>query len=193
MSATDQVRAMPDGRVLDLASRDVADRLEIRADIRRGAAGRRSVEEGRPDRIALLLDEAAAEIRRLRTLAAVGHPIVGISVMRMTETCERTTYYVRLTTDEGFSTEPSSHRTGHAYVEDGVRVEVPGIAAAEALQRALWDAADWSDLLGLPVTPYEEDGRVVEPTMRPRNRFSMQRTMAARRRERERAAQDNRG
>ena len=57
---------MPDGRVLLLASTDVADRLEIRADIRRSISHRKSVEEQKPDRLALLLDQAAAEIRTLR-------------------------------------------------------------------------------------------------------------------------------
>lgn len=177
---TETTRTMPDGRVLDLSSDEVADRCEIRADIRRNAAGRRSVAEGAPDRIATLLDEAAAEIRRLRA-AAVGHPITSISILRMTETCERTTYYVRLATDEGFTTEPSSHRTGHVEVVDGVRTVVPGLSADEALARAHWDAGDWSDLLGIPVTPYIEDGVERGPTMRPRARFAIQREMKRRR------------
>ena len=41
-------------------------RLRKRAEIRRQIPGRRSVEEGQPDRIADLLDEAAAEIERLQ-------------------------------------------------------------------------------------------------------------------------------
>jgi hypothetical protein len=41
-------------------------RLRKRAEIRRQSPGRRSVEEGQPDRIADLLDEAAAEIERLQ-------------------------------------------------------------------------------------------------------------------------------
>jgi len=109
------------------------------------------------------------------------HPIVRICVVRMTESCKRTTYYVRLITDEGFSTEPSSHRTGHEYMKDDVLVVVPGLTDDEALQRALYDAGDWSDLLGLPVDPYEEDDEIVVPTMRPRRRFEMQRMMKSRR------------
>lgn len=62
----DATRTMPDGRVLLLASTDVADRLEIRADIRRSISHRKSVEEQKPDRLAILLDQAAAEIRTLR-------------------------------------------------------------------------------------------------------------------------------
>jgi hypothetical protein len=41
-------------------------RLRKRAEIRRQIPGRRSVEEGQPDRIADLLDEAAVEIERLQ-------------------------------------------------------------------------------------------------------------------------------
>jgi hypothetical protein len=41
-------------------------RLRKRAEIRRQIPGRRSVEQGEPDRIADLLDEAAAEIERLQ-------------------------------------------------------------------------------------------------------------------------------
>lgn len=40
-------------------------RLRIRATIRRKIPGRKSVIEGKPDRIADLLDEAANEIERL--------------------------------------------------------------------------------------------------------------------------------
>lgn len=45
---------------------DIVDRLTIRAAIRRQAKGRKSVEEGKPDRIADLLEEAAHEIKTLR-------------------------------------------------------------------------------------------------------------------------------
>ena len=43
-------------------------RLRKRAEIRRQIPGRRSVEQGQPDRIADLLEEAAAEIERLTAL-----------------------------------------------------------------------------------------------------------------------------
>ena len=43
-------------------------RLRKRAEIRRQIPGRRSVEQGKPDRIADLLEEAAAEIERLTAL-----------------------------------------------------------------------------------------------------------------------------
>jgi hypothetical protein len=41
-------------------------RLRKRAEIRRQIAGRKSVQEGKPDRLADLLDEAANELERLR-------------------------------------------------------------------------------------------------------------------------------
>lgn len=45
---------------------DIVYRLQKRAEIRRQIASRKSVQEGKPDRIADLLDEAAAEIVTLR-------------------------------------------------------------------------------------------------------------------------------
>jgi len=45
---------------------DLVYRLRKRAEIRRQIPGRKSVEEGAPDRIAGLLEEAANEIERLR-------------------------------------------------------------------------------------------------------------------------------
>ena len=45
---------------------DLVYRLRKRAEIRRQIPGRKSVEEGKPDRIADLLEEAKNEIERLR-------------------------------------------------------------------------------------------------------------------------------
>jgi hypothetical protein len=45
---------------------DLVYRLRKRAEIRRQIPGRKSVEEGKPDRIADLLEEAANEIVMLR-------------------------------------------------------------------------------------------------------------------------------
>jgi len=45
---------------------DIVYRLRKRAEIRRQIASRKSVQEGKPDRIADLLDEAANEISELR-------------------------------------------------------------------------------------------------------------------------------
>lgn len=47
---------------------DLVYRLRKRAEIRRQIPGRKSVEEGKPDRIADLLEEAAIEIELLRLL-----------------------------------------------------------------------------------------------------------------------------
>ena len=46
---------------------DLVTRLVTRAQIRRQIPSRRSVQEGKPDRIADLLDEAAQEIQRLES------------------------------------------------------------------------------------------------------------------------------
>lgn len=51
---------------LPLYEQDLVHRLRMRADIRRQIPGRKSVQEGKPDRIAELLEEAASEIVRLR-------------------------------------------------------------------------------------------------------------------------------
>lgn len=45
---------------------DIVYRLEKRAEIRRQIATRKSVQEGKPDRIADLLEDAAREIKELR-------------------------------------------------------------------------------------------------------------------------------
>ncbi len=46
---------------------DIVYRLRKRAEIRRQIPNRKSVQEGQPDRIADLLEEAAGEIERLRS------------------------------------------------------------------------------------------------------------------------------
>jgi len=47
-------------------SEDLVYRLRKRAEIRRQIPSRKSVQEGKPDRMADLLDEAANEIERLQ-------------------------------------------------------------------------------------------------------------------------------
>jgi hypothetical protein len=49
-----------------ITQQDIVYRLQTRAEIRRQIVTRKSVQEGQPDRIADLLEEAAAEITRLR-------------------------------------------------------------------------------------------------------------------------------
>lgn len=47
----------------------LVERLKIRASIRRQIPSRKSVQEGKPDRLSDLLEEAAAEISRLECIA----------------------------------------------------------------------------------------------------------------------------
>lgn len=49
-----------------MGTEDLVYRLKKRAEIRRQISTRKSVQEGKPDRIADLLEEAAVEIERLR-------------------------------------------------------------------------------------------------------------------------------
>jgi uncharacterized protein YcaQ len=51
---------------LPVSEQSLVFRLRKRAEIRRQIQGRKSVEEGKPDRIADLLEEAANEIERLK-------------------------------------------------------------------------------------------------------------------------------
>lgn len=57
---------MIDESHLPVAEQSLVFRLRKRAEIRRQIQGRKSVEEGKPDRIANLLEEAADEIERLK-------------------------------------------------------------------------------------------------------------------------------
>ena len=56
---------MNDESHLPVSEQSLLLRLRKRAEIRRQIQGRKSVEEGKPDRIADLLEEAADEIERL--------------------------------------------------------------------------------------------------------------------------------
>lgn len=56
---------MTDESHLPVSEQSLIFRLRKRAEIRRQIQGRKSVEEGKPDRIADLLEEAADEIERL--------------------------------------------------------------------------------------------------------------------------------
>ena len=60
---------MIDESHLPVAEQSLVFRLRKRAEIRRQIQGRKSVEEGKPDRIADLLEEAADEIERLGKLS----------------------------------------------------------------------------------------------------------------------------
>jgi hypothetical protein len=60
-----QGETMNDESHLPVSQQSLVFRLRKRAEIRRQIPGRKSVEEGTPDRIADLLEEAANEIERL--------------------------------------------------------------------------------------------------------------------------------
>lgn len=102
------------------------------------------------------------------------HRIVAIRVVRMWETCERTTFYVELTTDEGFTMTPACFRTGSE------RPKVEGISVEEARDRALVTADTWGDFLGLAPEPFVHEGVTYTPrmTMRP---YETRRVLAERR------------
>ena len=53
---------------IEMNENDIVYRLRKRAEIRRQIPGRKSVEEGKPDRIADILEEAPNEIEKLRDI-----------------------------------------------------------------------------------------------------------------------------
>ena len=59
---------MKDESYLPVSEQSLVQRLRKRAEIRRQIQDRKSVQEGKPDRIANLLDEAANEIERLNDI-----------------------------------------------------------------------------------------------------------------------------
>ena len=61
---------MMDESHLPVAEQSLLFRLRKRAEIRRQIPGRLAVVEGKPDKIANLLDEAADEIERLQEIVA---------------------------------------------------------------------------------------------------------------------------
>lgn len=67
---------------------DLVYRLRKRADIRRQIPNRKSVQEGKPDRISDLLEEAASEIERLNKFIEDSfevHPDLDIDVIALNE------------------------------------------------------------------------------------------------------------
>jgi hypothetical protein len=61
---------MKDESHLPVSEQSLVFRLHKRAEIRRQIPGRRSVEQGKPDRIADLLEESAKEIEGLKNQVA---------------------------------------------------------------------------------------------------------------------------
>ncbi len=111
--------------------------------------------------------------RRWRWLDGPTRRIVRIRVFSMYESCQRTTYFVELTTDEGFTMTPCSHRTGSVYTD------FQGLSKEEARERAVIEAQEWADLLMLPMEPFEEDGVLVEPAFL-MDTYTTRRELAAR-------------
>jgi hypothetical protein len=86
--------------------------------------------------------------------------IVSIRVTKSYESCERTTYWVELKTDEGLTMTPESFATGSIYTD------YIGLSKDEARDRALMTAHEWGDFLDIEVTPYIEEGVAYEPSMK---------------------------
>jgi hypothetical protein len=87
---------------------------------------------------------------------------VKVDVYSMYESCKRTTFFVRLTTDEGMTMDPESFASHSIYNDmDGT----VGLTVEEARDRALTSAHEWADFFQLEVTPYYEEGVLYEPLM----------------------------
>ena len=99
--------------------------------------------------------------------------ITRISVSKMYESCERTSFYVMLTSDEGFTMTASSHQTGSIYTNH------EGLSIDEARDRALIDAANWADFLRIEADPFIDDGKSYEPSMT-FDSYTIQRELAER-------------
>lgn len=99
--------------------------------------------------------------------------ITRIGIMKTYESCERTSFYVMLTSDEGFTMTAASHRTGSIYTNH------EGLSIEEARDRALIDAANWADFLQIEADPFIEDGKPVEPSMT-FDSYAIQRRLASR-------------
>ena len=99
--------------------------------------------------------------------------ITSIVVRSMHESCERTTFYVMLISDEGFDMTAASHRTGSIYTNH------EGLSIEEARDRALIDAANWGDFLQIEVEPFRDaQGNTIEPSMT-FDSYTMRREMEA--------------
>lgn len=99
--------------------------------------------------------------------------IVRIRVTSMWESCNRTTFYVELTTDEGFTMTPCGHETGSDYTNG------EGLTIKEARDRAITDAGTWGDFLCIKPEPFFADGVEVKPTV-PLELYTTRRELAKR-------------
>ena len=89
--------------------------------------------------------------------------IIGIRISKLWETCDRTSFYVTLESDEGFDKQVECHRTNSIMDREAGH---PGISIDEARDRALIDVHRWADFLNLELDPYIEDSVLYEPSMR---------------------------
>lgn len=86
--------------------------------------------------------------------------IVKIRVITMSESCNRTTFNVELTTNEGYTMTPSGFETASDYTGG------KGLSIEEARDRALTEAHQWADFLNLSVEPFIQDGVAHEPSFK---------------------------
>ena len=100
--------------------------------------------------------------------------IVRVRVTSMRESCNRTTFYVELKTDEGFTMTPCGHATGSDYTNG------KGLSIEEARDRAVTDAGTWGDFLRITPDPLIVDGVEVKPSV-PLNFYTTRRELAKRR------------
>lgn len=107
------------------------------------------------------------------TKAVTPNSIVRIRVTSMHESCNRTTFYVELTTDEGFTMTPCGHATGSDYT-DG-----QGLTIEEARDRAVTDAGTWGDFLRITPEPLIMDGVEIMPRV-PMDLYTTRRVLAER-------------
>lgn len=96
-----------------------------------------------------------------------------IRVVSMWESCNRTTFYVELTNDEGFTMTPCAHATGSDYTNG------EGLTIEEARDRAVTDAGTWGDFLRITPEPFIVDGVEIKPRI-PMEFYTTRRILAER-------------
>ena len=93
---------------------DLISRLRTRADIRRNAKGRKSVEEGKPDRLALLLDEAAEALEKSKEVVLVYNDYtsdVGSTMYGLFATQKLADEYINVGMIEDYGEEPECYES----------------------------------------------------------------------------------
>jgi hypothetical protein len=82
--------------------------------------------------------------------------ITRVSITKMTESNQRTTYFVTLVNCLDQVITPAAFSTGTGAVK--------GLSVKEARDRALIEAHEWAGFLGLTAEPFVEDGKEIKPT-----------------------------